>query len=1032
MDNLQKTAVVDVQIRNEDAIKRIAEIERQQKALREENKKLSESFDVNAESIAANKAQISILGREANMLTTVIQQNEKANKAAAGSVDQMRAQYSNLKKQYDAMPASIRDNTDEGKALAKQLSDLSNKINEVGKNSGFFKDNIGRYTQAVIELEGGIMRLTKEYERLTAEEKANIQIGGALKAQIADLTEALEKETEQMKAAEKEDIARKTSIAGLRKSYDELKKKYEAMSATERKSKLGKQTLKDLKDLEKQIGKAGKESEGFGAKLGGIFGAIKANPIGLLLTALTALVGLFSSNSRVMDFFSEKFGFVTQLFTAASNVVSRFTPIIKKTFETFASAIENPKKLLEGIVNFIKDQFVKRIESLGKMFDAIRNFNFSDVTGSLKNMANAALQGVTGIENLTDKFQAGLNAAGKFAKEIYNNAQALAALDREEAKINRRRALNEAQNKQLIRDEEALKNIRDDEFKTISRRLGANTRLFALEDARNKTSLADAEALLDVEERRVKETLRQRGVQVENLNNLSKLKKLAEDNVLTEEEINKLGEARQQVYELQEESIGRLNEFLTNQFQLVQEGFQLESEAQQRVLADRIAGLQLELSKVEETTLKEAQLREALAKSNAANELIALELERKQQVEFAKRRGEDVEAVNKLFANRQLEIIRRGEVEADNIYADFQKKLYDRDREKLEEFKKKQQERIDFLNSTYEAAQKSLADSTAKSNAKILTNVENFNTDYIKAQERLKQNEAANLGARIALNQQQQEKIKNSTILFENQKTEELKKLQDEQLQLEQEAADKRIDILQQEAETRKQIENAIFEAATSTVQGLGDLGQVLAANSEQANEVAKAAAGVQLLIDTARSISATIAGASAAAAAGGPAAPFLLVGYIASGIATVVSAFAQAKKMLSFELGGNVSESVAKEGTVGGRRHSEGGTKYYGEDGHVVELEKGENWYVVKRNDSARVAALSRLNVLRGGVPFYALGGQANQAAQSVAVNVPKAFEISDRSLNKIVKRPSIVRVSDINRVNNSATQAKASSTLK
>lgn len=93
----------------------------------------------------------------------------------------------------------------------------------------------------------------------------------------------------------------------------------------------------------------------------------------------------------------------------------------------------------------------------------------------------------------------------------------------------------------------------------------------------------------------------------------------------------------------------------------------------------------------------------------------------------------------------------------------------------------------------------------------------------------------------------------------------------------------------------------------------------------------------------------------------------------------------------VKFARGGSV-----KEGTFGGRLHSEGGTKYYGEDGQIIEVERGENFYVLNRRASEKINRLSSLNVREGGVPwtrstsYAALGGQIEtQAAQRAYVDV-------------------------------------------
>jgi hypothetical protein len=85
--------------------------------------------------------------------------------------------------------------------------------------------------------------------------------------------------------------------------------------------------------------------------------------------------------------------------------------------------------------------------------------------------------------------------------------------------------------------------------------------------------------------------------------------------------------------------------------------------------------------------------------------------------------------------------------------------------------------------------------------------------------------------------------------------------------------------------------------------------------NGQKQSAAQKALAVAGLAVNTAVSIGNTIAGATAAAAAGGPAAPFLLAGYIASGLATVLANFASAKKLL----GGASSSNDASSSLSGG-----------------------------------------------------------------------------------------------------------------
>lgn len=98
---------------------------------------------------------------------------------------------------------------------------------------------------------------------------------------------------------------------------------------------------------------------------------------------------------------------------------------------------------------------------------------------------------------------------------------------------------------------------------------------------------------------------------------------------------------------------------------------------------------------------------------------------------------------------------------------------------------------------------------------------------------------------------------------------------------------------------TQKEIAQAKLSIAENSVKAISSLGNLFIRDQQKLAAFNKSIAIIQLGIDTAKSISATIAAAAGAAANAGPAAPFVLGAYITSGIATVLGAFSQAKKIL-------------------------------------------------------------------------------------------------------------------------------------
>ena len=128
----------------------------------------------------------------------------------------------------------------------------------------------------------------------------------------------------------------------------------------------------------------------------------------------------------------------------------------------------------------------------------------------------------------------------------------------------------------------------------------------------------------------------------------------------------------------------------------------------------------------------------------------------------------------------------------------------------------------------------------------------------------------------------------------------------DEEARINKEKNDK---IAAQENELR----DAKVGAARASASALGAIGNLIEQQQGEATAASKAFAISQVLIDTATSISSAIAGATKAASEKGAAAPFLLIGYIASMVGSVVGAIASATSILdSVPGGGSASGAVA------------------------------------------------------------------------------------------------------------------------
>lgn len=143
-------------------------------------------------------------------------------------------------------------------------------------------------------------------------------------------------------------------------------------------------------------------------------------------------------------------------------------------------------------------------------------------------------------------------------------------------------------------------------------------------------------------------------------------------------------------------------------------------------------------------------------------------------------------------------------------------------------------------------------------------------------------------------------------------------------------------------------------QVAQGTSQMLGFMGQYM----EKGSAAAKITAGIQTALDLATTISSAISGATEAAAAGGPSAPFLIMGYIGSMVGAVYGAFSQVDAILNSSEDASLDTSLSVPAFAGGTKGgtvTPSGWKLVGEEGpELMYTPGGEK--IVTASDTASI----------------------------------------------------------------------------
>lgn len=256
---------------------------------------------------------------------------------------------------------------------------------------------------------------------------------------------------------------------------------------------LGKDANKSINNIEKGLESTEKATKSLANGFKGVGLAIKAMGIGLVLEAFNILKDLFMSNQVIAD----KFGAV---FKALSIAFNDFFNYINKNADGvvsfFKNIFENPVESLKKFGDLIKENIIERfnsaLEVAGFMADALKKLFTGDFQGALKSVKEAGKEMVdvfTGVDDTTGKVGKLVDKTIDYAKATFNAAE---ALQKQENNAKRAVAIQAGLVEEYDRQAESLRQIRDDDSKSIDERIAANNKLAEVLQNQRKAMLAQA------------------------------------------------------------------------------------------------------------------------------------------------------------------------------------------------------------------------------------------------------------------------------------------------------------------------------------------------------------------------------------------------------------------------------------------------------------------------------------------------------------------------------------------------------------
>jgi hypothetical protein len=214
------TKVLEVIVDNNRAVSAIAEYNRlideqkdKQKQLAEQYKKGEITQSDYQKALVQSREEVKAYTRSTQELSKEIQNNIKDAEEQDGSLRSLRAQLSNLTKEFDALSRAER-NGEAGQAKMAEINRITNELKAAEEETQRFYRNVGNYPD-VKPLEQQLGEIKKQLAQLKYEGQDNTEEFRALAEQASNMKDALADVEQQINATASDTKNLDTAIMGL-------------------------------------------------------------------------------------------------------------------------------------------------------------------------------------------------------------------------------------------------------------------------------------------------------------------------------------------------------------------------------------------------------------------------------------------------------------------------------------------------------------------------------------------------------------------------------------------------------------------------------------------------------------------------------------------------------------------------------------------------------------------------------------------------------------------------------------------------
>lgn len=187
--------IISVKFDSQQAVKGLMQLNQQIEQNNTDLKEMASAGQKGTKAYAQLEQETKALKNQKRDLSQMVQNEVKQQTTLDGSLRQLRAELSNLTKQYDALSKAERENDNVGVKLKNQINQVTNEIKRAEEGTQRYYRNVGNYQNAILGALGINGRFANSLMGITAAEGgvkgALASMGTSVKAFGASLTALL-------------------------------------------------------------------------------------------------------------------------------------------------------------------------------------------------------------------------------------------------------------------------------------------------------------------------------------------------------------------------------------------------------------------------------------------------------------------------------------------------------------------------------------------------------------------------------------------------------------------------------------------------------------------------------------------------------------------------------------------------------------------------------------------------------------------------------------------------------------------------